>query len=166
MHYSESTNNHLTYSEARSLSGCNISARKSLIQHSLPHITQPILSKYRIPKPANQLIIEESTSFWCSLFGKSHSQNLALCRCQRTEENYCELVMKWIDEFYDWKNDPKFVKAYTNYTRRNIEIFLSESQIVNRLQKKLEILGVKIGEKCKNTAIQIKICSSGFAKTT
>lgn len=35
--------------------------------------------------------------------------------------------MKWIDEFYDWKNDPKFVKAYTNYTRRNIEIFLSES---------------------------------------
>jgi hypothetical protein len=59
------------------------------------------------------------------------------------------MVIKWINDYYDWKKDPKFVKAYQNYTRRNIEIFLTEKELSNRLEKKLEILGVRLGEKCK-----------------
>ena len=36
------------------------------------------------------------------------------------------MVMNWVGEYYDWKNDPKFTKAYNNYTRRNIELFVTE----------------------------------------
>ena len=36
------------------------------------------------------------------------------------------MVMNWIGEYYDWKNYPKFTKAYNNYTRRNIELFVTE----------------------------------------
>lgn len=108
-----------------------------MAQHSLPHVTQPILSKYRSPRPSNELVIEENASFWCSLFSKSPVQGLSLCKCERTEEGHCEMVMRWVEEFYDWRNDSKFVKAYQNYTRRNIELFLSESEIVSRLEKKL-----------------------------
>lgn len=37
------------------------------------------------------------------------------------------MVMKWIAEFYDWKGDIKFVKAYHNYTRRNIVLFVTDN---------------------------------------
>jgi len=43
------------------------------------------------------------------------------------------MVLKWINEYYDWKNDSKFVKAYQNYTKRNIEIFLTDKELCNRL---------------------------------
>ena len=82
MYYSESTNHNLAYSEAQSFSGYNLSARKETSQHSLPHITQPILTKYRNARPYNELIVEETTSFWCSLFGKSEApQSLSMCKC-------------------------------------------------------------------------------------
>ncbi len=43
------------------------------------------------------------------------------------------MVLKWINQYYDWKNDSKFVKAYQNYTKRNIEIFLIDKELSNRL---------------------------------
>ena len=53
--------------------------------------------------------------------------------------------MRWICEYYDWKGDPKFVKAYQNYTKKNIELFVTEGELKSRLKKKLEILGIKLG---------------------
>ena len=53
--------------------------------------------------------------------------------------------MKWIEEYYDWKGDPKFTRAYNNYTRRNIELFLGDGELRSRLDKKLEMLGVRVG---------------------
>jgi len=47
------------------------------------------------------------------------------------------MIMRWINEFYDWKGDLKFVKAYQSYTRRNIDIFLTDAELGNRLDKKL-----------------------------
>ena len=61
--------------------------------------------------------------------------------------------MKWIGEYYDWKSDPKFVKAYQSYTKRNIEIFVTEDELKSRLRKKVEILGIKLGEKCTFNSI-------------
>ena len=60
------------------------------------------------------------------LFNIGGSTSLSLCKCERNEEGYCEMVMRWVGEYYDWKNDPKFTKAYNNYTRRNIELFVNE----------------------------------------
>jgi hypothetical protein len=74
---------------------------------------------------------------WCKIFGSSDNNGISLCKCQRIEEGYCELVMNWINDYYDWKNDKKFIKVYQNYTRRNIELFLTDNEILNRLDKKL-----------------------------
>ena len=41
--------------------------------------------------------------------------------------------MKWINDYYDWKKDSRFAKAYRSYSRRNIELFLSDSDIRRRL---------------------------------
>ena len=112
----------MAYSEARSVSARDFSMAKISNYHSLPHVTQPILTKYRMLKPGNDLIIEEQSGFWCTIFTEKKSQvnQMSLCRCERTEDNLCELVIKWISEHYDWKNDPKFVKAYQSYTKRGI----------------------------------------------
>ena len=60
MRFFDPPNQNLSYSQVRSISGNDFS--KSTIGsgnvHSLPHITQPILAKYRIPRPTNELIIE------------------------------------------------------------------------------------------------------------
>ena len=88
--------------------------------HSLPHITQPLLSKYRQIKKGNELVIEEQSGFLCSIFGNTNGHRMTLCKCERTEDGHCELVMRWINEYYNWKEDPKFVKAYQSYNRRNI----------------------------------------------
>jgi len=39
------------------------------------------------------------------------------------------MVIKWVNEYYDWKGDAKFVKAYHSYSRRNIEVFLSDGDL-------------------------------------
>lgn len=148
MHFFEPQQS-LAYSQIRSTNGHELSKSSAGSYHSLPHVTQPILAKYRLPRPANELIIEEASSFWCRLFAVTSQPALSLCKCERTEEGHCELVLKWINEYYDWKHDPKFSKAYQGYTRRSIEVFLSERELANRMEKKLEILGVRLGEKCK-----------------
>ena len=135
MHFLEQ--NSLAYSQIRSTNGHELSKSSASNYHSLPHVTQPILAKYRLPHPPNELIIEEASSLWCRLFAISSAPALSLCKCERTEDNHCELVLKWINEYYDWKGDPKFAKAYQTYTRRSIEVFLSERELDNRLEKKL-----------------------------
>ena len=101
--------------------------QKMMNRHLLPPISQPILSTYRMSKPGSDLIIEENQSLWCSVFGGSGKSQLNLCRCERTGEGYCELVMGWIEEYYDWRGDRKFSKTYRSYTRRNMDLFLTDS---------------------------------------
>jgi hypothetical protein len=125
MQFFDASSHQLAYSQIRSTSGNELSKSRANY-HSLPHITQPILAKYRISRPANELVIEETSSFWCRLFSISSREKVSLCRCERSEEGHCEMVMRWIEECYDWKKDSKFVKAYQNYTKRNIEVFLSD----------------------------------------
>lgn len=151
MHFSEQQNS-LAYSQIRSTNGHELSKSSAGSYHSLPHVTQPILAKYRLPRPPNQLVLEEASSFWCSLFTISSPPALSLCKCERTEEGHCELVLRWVGEYYDWQKDPKFSKAYQTYTRRSIEVFLSDRELEGRLEKKLEILGVRLGEKRKQCA--------------
>lgn len=137
MHFFDPHSHNLAYSQIRSTTGNDLSKSNAGSYHSLPHITQPILAKYRIPRPANELIIEETSSFWCTLLSITNQTALSLCKCERTEDGQCELVIKWINEYYDWKNDPKFTKAYQTYTRRNIELFLTDRELTNRMEKKL-----------------------------
>lgn len=60
MQFFDPFNQNLAYSQIRSTTGNDLSKSNvgSGNYHSLPHITQPILAKYRIPRPANELIIE------------------------------------------------------------------------------------------------------------
>lgn len=97
MQFFDSSSHQLGYSQIRSTSGNNeLSRTKNGNYHSLPHITQPILAKYRIARPSNELVIEETSSFWCKLFSISSREKMSLCRCERTEEGHCEMVMRWI----------------------------------------------------------------------
>lgn len=148
MHFFEQQNG-LAYSQIRSTHGHELSKSSAGSYHSLPHVTQPILAKYRLPRPSSELVLEETSSFWCSLFASSRPQALGLCKCERAEEGHCELVVKWVGEYYDWQRDPKFSKAYQGYSRRSIEVFLSDRELGSRLEKKLEILGARLDEQCK-----------------
>lgn len=149
MQFSEGSSQQLGYSQIRSASGKEWGNPRQ-DYHSLPHITQPILAKYRRPRVGDPLVIEESSGFWCSLFSMESRERVSLCKCERTEEGHCEMVMRWVEEYYDWQKDRKFVKAYQNYSRRNIEVFLGEKELGSRLDKKLEILGVRLGQRCKH----------------
>jgi hypothetical protein len=126
MYFQEAGSN-MAFSQIRSSVGNDLYGSRVGTQHSLPPITQPLLAKYRLNREPNKLVIEESQSFWCKFFGGENEHSLSLCKCERTEDGLCSLVMGWVAEYYDWQTDPKFGKAYHNYTRRNIEIFLSDS---------------------------------------
>ena len=69
------------YSQMRSLSGNELTGSQVGNGHSLPNITQPILSRYRNPRPCSPLLIEESSSLWCSIFGSGREGKSALCPC-------------------------------------------------------------------------------------
>lgn len=58
MHFSDSFNHNLSYSQIRSNTGNDLFGSQVGNHHSLPHITQPILAKYRIPRNPNELIVE------------------------------------------------------------------------------------------------------------
>lgn len=81
MQFSETINN-MALSEARSISARDFSLNKTGNYHSLPHITQPILTKYRFPRQGADYIIEEQSGFWCTIFGDNNRpQGITLCKC-------------------------------------------------------------------------------------
>ena len=45
--------------------------------------------------------------------------------------------MRWIEDNYDWKGDSRFSRAYHTYTRRGIEVFLTDQELTHRLDRKL-----------------------------
>jgi len=57
MSYSELNHHNATFSQLKSVTGNDFFSSNIGNQHNLPHITQPILAKYRIPRNPNDLII-------------------------------------------------------------------------------------------------------------
>lgn len=91
MQYFDPFNQNLAFSQIRSTTNNDLSKSSAAggNYHSLPHITQPILAKYRVSRPPNELIIEEDSGFWCKIFSFSTSTGMSLCKCERTEEGHC-----------------------------------------------------------------------------
>ena len=53
--------------------------------------------------------------------GKEEKKKLKIkyCTCDKDEEGHCKLMMSWIEEFYDWKTDNKFLQTYQHYCRKS-----------------------------------------------